>query len=164
MVSIQVTNVYALDPADTTTPPAPPLYGTDRLERAWAKELETSAKLGTFLNNIDGRISKAQELIDKAKTNGKDVSGLQKALDNFSEAVSQARTLYQNANGIITAHAGFDTNGKVVDRIQAFSTVQELRDKFKEIRQVLVGPGKALRDAIKTFREANKPIATPTTS
>jgi hypothetical protein len=151
----------ALSPTDAPTPPAPNQNVGSHLEQAWAREQDTHNKLGTFFNGIDERITKGQELINKAKANGKDTSTLQKALDTFSNAVEQAKPIDQSMNGIISSHKGFDENGNVTDRVQAFLTVSDLRVKIFEIHQLLYEPGKALRDAIKTFRSENSPSTAP---
>lgn len=153
--------VYAVEPSDPISPPVPTKKMPVRLEGVWAREQVIYSKLGVFLNNIDQRMTKGVELINKAKANGKDTLALQTALDTFSAAVKQAEPIYQSTNGIVSAHQGFDENGKVTDQIQAISTVKDLGEKFKEIRQLLLEPRKALREALKVFRQANTPTVTP---
>ncbi len=152
-------NVYALGPADTGTPPAPTY---DRLQRAWAREQAVYARMGRFFTNVDQRIDRAQQLIDKAKANGKDVSAVQAALDAFNAAVKQAKPTYEGLNGIVSSHQGFDASGAVVDPVKAFQTVLDMHDKLKDIRQTIVPARKALRQAIQDYRAANHPVATPT--
>jgi len=154
-------NVFAIEPPDSITPTPPTTQPSDRLESAWAKEKEIYNKLGLLFNNSDPIITKIQGLINKAKAKGKDTAVLQSALDAFSEAVKQAEPIYQSIEGIVNSHQGFDENGKVTDQIQALATVNDMRGKFLEIRQLLLDPRKALREAIKTFREGNKPSITP---
>jgi hypothetical protein len=158
---VPMAGVYALGQADPPTPAAGQI-STDRLEQIWAKEQAAYNRLGTFLDRLDGRISKAQELIDKAKANGKDVSAIQAALDAFADAAKQAHPLYEGLKGIISSHQGFDANGKVTDQEKARETVKDLGGKLKEIRHLLVEPARALREAIKAFRQANRPAGTPT--
>ena len=159
-------SVYAItlsDPIATPiTTPIPPQKGIDRLAQVWVREQDIYAKLGAFLNNINIRITNIQELINKAKAKGKDTSGVQTALDAFSAAVKQTQPIYQSTQGIISSHAGFDGNGQVTDQVQALTTVKNLGEKFKEIHQILSDPRNALRDAIKAYRQANEPNASPT--
>ena len=152
---------YALTPTATGIPTAPAPKAKERLRQVWSREQVVYAKLDTFLNNVDQGISNVQELINRAKTRGKDTSDLQNALDSFSEAVNQAEPIYQSTAGIVTSHPGFDENGNVTDPLQAFATVKELGEKFKQIRQLLLGPGKALREALKTFHDENMATAVP---
>lgn len=159
---LPIGNASALSPSDLTTPGAPAQKSTDRLERLWSKEKTLTTKVGSFLNDSAPFITKAQDLINKAKTNGKDTTALQAALDDFTNAVNQAKPLYQSAAGIVSSHPGFDENGKVIDESQAGATVKDLASKLKGVRQILLEPRKTLREAIKAFRAANKPAATPT--
>jgi hypothetical protein len=158
--SLPSVNALALEPPGLTTP-TPPQSPDDRLESIWAREQDIYTKLGSFLNNSDTFITKAQMLINRAKANGKDTTALQAALDAFAYAVKKAEPIYQSAGMIVMSHQGFDANGKVVDQVQALATIKGMRNKFLEIRQLLQDPRQALQDAIKAFRDANKPSATP---
>ena len=159
-------SAYALTPpnpmATPVTTPVPTQKGTDRLVQVWAKEQDIYGKLGMFLNNVEERITKGQDLINKAKAKGKDTSALQTAFDNFSAAVKQAQPIYQSTQGIVSSHSGFDANGQVTDPAQALTTVKDLGGKFKDIHQLLHDPRVALQDAIKAFRQKNAPTSSPT--
>jgi hypothetical protein len=154
-------SAQALAPSNPATPPIPTQTGGDRLTQAWVREQAIYGKLGTFFADVDQRIPRLQQLINKAKANGKDVSGLQTALDNFSGAVKQAEPIYQSTAGTVASHPGFDGNGNVTDQTQALTTVRNLGEKFREIRQLILVPANALRDAMQAFRSANSPSATP---
>jgi hypothetical protein len=108
-------------------------------------------------DNGDARFEKAQRLIDKASANGKDVSAVQAALDAFMASVKSARPTYEGLKGIVNSHQGFDDSGKVTDAEKAKSTVKEMGAKLKEIHSTIGETGKALRGAVRAFREANKP-------
>jgi uncharacterized protein YukE len=159
--AVPIANVFALGPAAPVTPTPPIQQSTSRLGRVWSREQAIYTRLGTFFNNSDQILSKAQDLINKAKANGKDTSALQSALDTFSQAVKQAEPVYQSAGGILSSHQGFDANGNVIDRTQAIATVKDFASQLKNIRQLLRDPRKALREAIKAFRAANRPAITP---
>jgi hypothetical protein len=149
---------YALSPSDNGTPPAP---SSDRLPRAWAREQRIYDRLGRFFDNADGLIAKAQNLIDRARANGKDVSTVQAALDVVSSAVKQARPDYESGKGIVASHQGFDAAGNVTDPTKALETVQDMRTKLQSIRQDLMPSVRVLREAVRAFRQANRPAATP---
>jgi hypothetical protein len=151
-------SAFALSPADTTTPPAP----HPRLELAWAREQKMFNRVGKLFDHVDERIAKGQELIDKAKENGKDVTALQTALDVFATAIKQARPVYESGKGIVSAHQGFDASGNVIDSQQASQTIKDLRDTLKQVRDLTSVPAKALREAIKALRLANPPESSPT--
>lgn len=127
----------------------------EKLAQVWAHQLERYEKLGKLFNNSDEILSKVQERIDKAKSAGKDVSKLQAALDAFEDALKNARPVYQSMNGIVTSHQGFDSSGKVIDQAKAIETVKQMHEKMQALKTAMNGTGKALREAIKEFREAN---------
>jgi hypothetical protein len=150
-----VTGVYA----QGENPPKGELT-SERLEKAWARELQAYERLGKVFSDIDGTIAKFQARLDKAAENGKDVIALQSALDAFSSALTSAKPTYDSMSGLVTAHAGFDADGKITNTEQAKSTVKEVGAKLKEVKDAMGGTGKALREAIKAFRKANKPAET----
>ena len=129
----------------------------EKLEKAWARQLKLYNNLGKGFEDIDAQIAKFQKRIDKAAENGKDVTALQAALDAFEAALKSSKPVYDSLEAIVNAHNGFDAEGKVTDAAQAKSTVQALGAKLKEVKSSMDGTGKALREAFKAFREANKP-------
>jgi len=94
-------------------------------------------------------------LIERAKENGKDVSAVQAALDAFEAALKDAQPIYESASDIVNPHQGFDSAGKVTDPEDAQETVKAMREKFREIKDAMNGTGRALHEALKSFREAN---------
>lgn len=152
-----VTSAYA----QGENPPKDKVLTNERLEKIWARELKAYERLGKAFTDIDGTIAKIQERIDKAAKNGKDVTALQSALDAFAAALKSAKPKYESMNGLVNSHQGFDANGKVTDAEKAKSTVKEMGEKLKEVKDAMGGTGKALREAIKAFRQANKPVQPP---
>jgi hypothetical protein len=153
-----VTSAYAQD----ENPPADGKLTNEKLEKIWARELKVYERLGKVFNDIDDTITIFQARIDRAAKNGKDVTSLQPALDAFEAALKKSKPMYDSTSGLVSAHAGFDANGKVTDAEKAKSTVQEMRDKLKEVKDAMGGTGKALHEAMKAFRETNKPTGTST--
>ena len=129
----------------------------EKLEKAWARQLNIYERLGNGFDGLDAQIAKFQERIDKAAAKGKNVTALQSALDAFEAASKATLPIYDSIESIVNSHAGFDADGKVTDAEQAKSTVDEMRAKLKEVKSSLDGTGKALHEAFKAFREANKP-------
>ena len=146
----------ALTPLQTTTPPTGP-DRTARLERVWLRQQTRHDRLGVMFDHVQQRIDRAQQMIDQAKANGKDVAAVQAALDAFSNAIQQARPVYESMQGIISSHQGFDENGNVTDATLAAGTVKNMQEKFQSIRDALSGTAKALREAVREFRQANQP-------
>ena len=160
MAAIPFVSAFAAGEKDPTPPPAERRQiSSEKLERVWARQLRIYERMG----RTDELIAKAQKLIDRAKANGKDVSAVQVALDAFEAAAKTAQPIYESAKEIISTHPGFDGNGKVTDPAQARETIKAMREKFKEIHDALNGTGKALREAIRAFRQAYpRPLPTLT--
>lgn len=157
LASLPFVSVSAMGVNDPTPPPAWQV-SNEKLEKAWAHQLKMYERMG----KAEEFVGKVQKLLDKASANGKDVSAVQAALDAFNASIKDAKPIYENAKGIINSHQGFDANGKVTDSEKAKETVKAMHDKMQEIKAAMDGTGKALRDAIKAFREANpRPVKTP---
>jgi hypothetical protein len=154
VVSIPIPAVHALAPLQAPTPTVPGAPAGLRLENLWERQQVAHDRLGVMFDHVDWRLSRAQQLIDRAKGNGKDVTTIQTALDAVKQAVQQARPIYDSTQGIVASHQGLDANGNVTDSSQAAETVRDMAEKLREIRGLLQVPTKALRDAVRTFREA----------
>ena len=163
--ALPLVGVYAQSPTPVTPTSGQP--SSDRLQKAWAKEQTIYARIGKILDSANTMISKIQTRLNDAKSKGKDVSAVQTALDAFSTAVNNVQPIYADLQTIVQSHAGFDASGNVTDPTQALQTVQDFRSKAETIRQAGVREaGKALREAMQAFRQANQPNhpATPAPS
>jgi len=157
MVVAPVEPAAARTVSDPGTPPAPTEMRGWRLERIWARQQRAHDRMGFLFDHVEQRINRAQELIDRAASNGKDISALQSALDAFTRAVQDARPSYESAKGIIASHAGFDANGTVTDVEIAATTVKDMAEKLEAVRSTLLPAMRDLRDALRAFRDANRP-------
>jgi hypothetical protein len=157
LTAFPLTSVSAAGQRDPSTPPPNPPSNA-RLEKAWARQLRLYNRFG----RADELIDKAQRLVDRAKANGGDVSAVQTALDAFAVVTKDAHPIYESMKGIVNSHSGFDENGKVTDAAKARDTVQAMHAKIREIKTIMNGTGRALREAIQAFRAAN-PRPQPTT-
>ncbi|NWG07309.1 MAG: hypothetical protein HXY35_11570 [Chloroflexi bacterium] len=148
--------------ADDPTPPPQGEVTDERLERVWARQQRLYERLGKGFDHADEFTERIQSLIDRAEENGKDASAVQSALDAFEAAIEEAQPIYESGKDIVNSHQGFDENGKVTDLELAKETVQAMHEKMEEIKTAMNGTGKALREAIKAFRQANpRPTTTP---
>jgi len=164
VAALPLTSVFAARVQDPSTPPAEGERSGVRLEKLWARATKGVERFGKLIERSDKMTEKIQDLIDKAAANGKDVAALQAALDAYKYAVDEAGPLYEKAQAIVATHAGFDEHGKVTDFEQAKATLKELGAQLKALHEQIGLPGKALREAIKAFREANpRPTPTPST-
>lgn len=151
--ALPVTSVFA----QGENPPAAGTVSNERLEKIWARQLKAYERLGNGFDDLDEQIAKFQERIDAAAEKGRDVTALQAALDAFEQASKETLPLYEDLEQIVDSHAGFDKDGKVTDAAQAKSTVDEMGAGLKGIKTSMDGTGKALREALKAFRGANRP-------
>ena len=161
LAALPVTSAYASGLSDPTDPPLDEArHSGERLERVWARLQRAYERQGHMLERAERMTERFQNLIDRLEENGKDVTALQAALDTYIDALKDAHPIYTSAKGIINSHKGFDDDGKVTDREKAAETVKDLSAKLKEVRQTMGEPGKALREAVKAFRDANRPADT----
>jgi hypothetical protein len=114
-------------------------------------------RTGKAFEDTEDHIARFQEMIDKADEKGLDTAGLQDALDAYEDALTDARPDYEALGELIDAHDGFDDEGNVTDSEQAYATVQEVREQAQALKEAMGDSFKTLREAIKAFREENKP-------
>jgi hypothetical protein len=175
---IPVANVHAQSPADEPLPPvieplpddSLPVTGDNGevkdivLERLFKRAQaahENQQKLIAQADKLGNRIA---ELIVRAKSNGKDTTSLEAALADFNMKIGEARLKFDQTGKLIRQHTGFDDAGKVTDSAVAKTTLEEIRNGNKDVRQTLVEALKVLREAGRAFREANpkpEPVSNP---
>ncbi|HEY2980502.1 MAG TPA: hypothetical protein VGJ22_04935 [Anaerolineales bacterium] len=153
--------VFAAGTADPTTPPAGQHPAGTRLELLWARQHRLFERQGRMLERSAEMLDKTQELIDRAEADGKDVTGLQAALDEFESALDEAQGVHESGQALIDEHAGFDNAGKVTDESQAADTVRAVAQNLEQVRSIIGPAARAFHDAFRAFREANRP-AQPT--
>ena len=134
--------------------PTPNLDNT-RLERVWEREQNIYEREGDRLENASTFISRVQALIDKANGKGWDTSAVQAALNALAAVVPAVQAAHAPGAAIISGHAGFDANGKVLDRTTAIATAKSLAQVLKDTRIAMNGTGRALREAVRAFRDAH---------
>ena len=133
------------------------------LEKAFARENTWLATQASNLQKIEQWVTRAQNLIDKAKAKGWDVDGLEAALNAFQAQIGNAQGLHNTANAILTNHNGFDANGKVTGPggVAAAQTVRDARQSLRDVRSVMRQAVLDLRSAILTFRREHKGSGQP---
>lgn len=158
LAALPVISANASSLSDPENPPVDTARLSDqRLERVWARMQRIYERQGNRLDRADIFIERIQDLIDRLEENEVDITALQAALNSFEDALKEAHPIYESVMGIINAHQGFDANGKVTDHEKAIETVKDLGEKIKEVREIVGEPGKALREALKAFRDARHP-------
>ena len=168
VAALPFSSAFAAGAADPTPPAGgalkSPTRANDRLELAFARQQFHVQRIGLVISDSAAAFTRVQNLLDKAKANGKDASAVQSAFDAFKAAFEQGKPLYEQAKSIAAGHVGFDAAGKVTNTEQAKATVKSLNDVLKQYRGTVQPAFKTLREAVKAFRLANPktPIQTPT--
>jgi len=157
MAILPVPSVSAAGLLADDTPPPSTSDRTLRLSFVWERLQIAYDHQGLRLDRAKAFLVILQDRLDLANKNGKDTSAVQAALDVFSQAIKDANPIHQNAKGIISSHKGFDSDGKLTDRIQALETIRSLGRSIQEVRGLVSNPLKLLRDALIAFRAANRP-------
>ncbi|HEX9017666.1 MAG TPA: hypothetical protein VF806_00665 [Anaerolineaceae bacterium] len=147
--------------AQSTTPPTSPTPAAPdasarqarvetRLEKLYQRELKALDAQGKRLSKVDERVTKIQARIDKAKDNGKNVTVLQKLLDDFKASLTGMHADHQSAAVVLKNHLGFSSDGKVTDLKLARQTVADAGRIMKQVRQDLVA---SLRQLVQDVRD-----------
>ncbi len=156
LVAVPVATAFADE--GTPTPQAPGLdkERAERLENLFQREQQwlntqsaTLARAGTIAGKVQG-------WIDTLKSKGVDVSALEAALATFRTQVASAQAAHDRAASILSAHAGFNPNGKAVHLEEALETVKSAGKALRESHQILRQAGQDLRRAIREFRQAHR--------
>ena len=166
LLAVPAAAVSAATPTPTPAQPAGPGNKATpaNLAAAYQKELQALKTQDDNLTKVETLSGKADTFITGLKDKGKDVEILQTVLNQFKQDVATATGFHNAAAQILTAHAGFDSTGTVVDQDQALTTVRSARDKLVEARLTLKGGITDLREAIQFFRKGKtaNPQSTPT--
>ena len=151
------------------TPPAPGQPGAarnERLEQAYQREQAWLSQQQDNLNKMNSIADRVQQFITTQQGKGKDVSALQAALATFKSQIATAQASHATAANVLSAHLGFDANGKVTDAAQARQTLLDARQSLRDAHNVMRQAVLDLHRAIRAWRQANgpkvqQPAATP---
>ncbi len=149
----KVESVSADSPAATSTP-----GGDTRgikgivLERVYQRAQRLLVRQETMLRNIDENNPKIQEFIDKRKAKGIDTSVLEGVLEAYQLTVNTNRHFHETADEVLSTHAGFDVEGKVINIEQAKTTVRSAMDALKAFHEGIEESHQAVREALKALR------------
>jgi hypothetical protein len=107
-------------------------------------------------------ITNAQDLIDKANQNSWDTSAIQTGPNVLSSVNLAEQAVPDNYAAIIASYNGFNSSGKVTDRIITINTFKPLFQVLKETRAEMNRKGKALTEAVSAILQDHHPNQTPT--
>lgn len=148
--------------AGTETPPARPTPDGAKLDarlvKVYAREQGRLQIQADNLDKANAAAEKGQTLIDALKAKGKDTTALETALATAKAQVAAAQTAHDTAASVLSAHAGFDADGKVTDREQAQQTVKSASEALLDAHLTLKQAQLDLRVAIRNWRKANPDV------
>lgn len=127
-----------------------------RLEVAFARIQLIFQRQEDGLARVDEIIARTEALLDLAAKKGLDASAVAKALSDLKTALPAAQSAHNQAGAILAAHNGFDDQGKVTYAAAAGETLKATAEALKAYRATLDSSGRALREAVRAFLEANR--------
>ncbi len=156
-------------PATPTAPSQQQGVRDARLEKAYQKEQAWLTKQQANLDKLNTVADRVQQFITTQQNKGKDVSALQAALATFKSQLTAAHASHQTAAKVLSAHLGFDANGKVMETAQARQTLVDARQALRDTCNVMRQAGHDLRSAVRQWRQTNgvkigQPASTPSAS
>jgi len=136
--------VFANDGADNDDP--------TRLENLYQRELELFERQTEQFTRAAELIPDIEAAIEKRAADGFDTTEAEAALASFQTALAEAQNLHDQAADIFATHTGFDQDGKVTDRDEAFTTVLTAGQLLKDVRQTLVQAFTALKASYREIK------------
>jgi hypothetical protein len=138
--------------SDEGNPPLPETTGRgiNLLEKALRREQMVNENLSTLLEKADKAIIKLEETISKGQATGRDTAALEDALEELKDKVEEGRIDLDRAAGLLERPAGFDNDGRVIDRETALETIKEIHQLQQGIRRLLAD---SLKDALKAVHQ-----------
>lgn len=155
--------LVAVGPAFAAGDEAPPAQdgaderGGARLEFAYLRLKQAAEGQALRLDHAGDIAEFVQGWIDELAAQGEDVSLLQAGLDAFRAAVDEAQGHQDRAQAVLDEHAGFDENGKVVDRQQAVETIRQAGRALRDGHRALKDGAIQLRRAVSDWRRQHRP-------
>ena len=126
------------------------------------------AKLANFyqreLNVLEGQarriefgyqaIEKLNTLVERLQERGIDTSELEEIMAEFEDGIDEAQEAHDEAAAILAEHVGFDDDGSVIDRRQAWATVRDAGGKLYETFSKLGDTFIEFWESFREWREA----------
>ena len=125
----------------------------ERLEACYDKLNEWYDIQDANIGKANNAIQRVEELFDKAAELGIDTSAIQDLMPGLYAAVGQAEYSHEQADQILSEHAGFNGSGKVMDRQLAWETCKSARDALAEAKDSLLEARDIVQEIITIARE-----------
>jgi hypothetical protein len=161
--ALPIGTVYAeLDGVPTSTPapsgkPIGVVFPGIILERVHKFQTRIIKILGNQLNNANKVETKAQLRIAELKQQGKDVSALEDALNNFYNLIALAKQAKDSASATLILHQGYDAQGKVSEPKLARDTNKSVEENIRICRENIVQALKTIAAGLKLYKQQYTP-------
>ena len=156
MAFVSISPAMAAQAAPTRTPRVDGKQVDQELTFTLQREQNWLQRQTLQLNKVNTAVNKAQELIDQAQANGKDVTDLTNALAAFTTQIAAAQASHDQAASLLNAKNGFDENNQVVNRQAAHQTLLDSRNALREAHLTLQQGILTFRTAVQQWRTAQR--------
>jgi hypothetical protein len=140
-----------------------PNKGNAALSRMYRVERQRLRLQDARLNRAKEHAAKIDAMIAKLKAKGKDTAALEQAVAAFRAGIDKARAEWQAASDVLTAHAGFDADGKVTNADQARATLKDAHGHMEQAHAIARDAYKSLHTAVLAYRKAHREVHEPRT-
>lgn len=113
------------------------------------------------LKRADQFAGTVERVAQQQKAQGRDVSGIEKALTSYRKGIADARTAWNDADKMLKQPAGFDSRGKVTDATQAQKTLRDGNSAMQKVTRLAWNAARDLRAALNTYRSATRGFIPP---
>lgn len=135
----------------------------EKLEEDFANLQEWFGIQDTNIGRLKDAQVKLAEFIDEAKARGDDTSALEAVLADLKSQIPQSESYHNQADGILSSHAGFDGSGKVTDPKTARDTLKAAGEQLNASKNINVALAQELKKAAEDWKAAHpKSEAVPT--
>ena len=134
--------------------PKPPVH--QKLTQMYRFEQQRSKIQGERLKRTVAFASKLDQLIARQKDKKQDTAALERAVGSFRAALDRAWAEWQAASTGLTAHAGFDNDGKVTNADQAGATLKDAHGHMEQAHTIARNALRELHGAIAAYHKAHR--------
>ena len=139
-----------------------PVADYTRLEEAFARLNEWYAIQDANVGKAYNAIARIEEVLARGEELGIDTSPIQALMPDLYAAVDRAAAAHTSASDILSSHAGFDSNGGVVDPQQALETCRAAHESLAAGRDSLLQARESVHEIIRIaqeWRDSSIPLA-----
>lgn len=134
--------------------PKPP--ANQNLTQLYRAEQQRSKIQAERLKQVMAFAGKVDQLIARQKDKKQDTAALERAAASFRAAIERARAEWQAASAALTAHAGFDNDGKVTNADQARAMLRDAHGHMEQAHTIAHNALRELRGALAAYRKAHR--------